>query len=139
MRDAVPLRCRVRDASGHAVIEFIFVGMLVLVPFTLGAASVGVLQATQVQVDAAAAEAARVYGMSPTHADGLAAARIAADIVASDMRGLDNATTTITCLADCDADTSRIRVRVEAVVPLPLLGLTRTVRADHVVSVGVIR
>lgn len=139
MLRATPLLQRVRDGSGHAVVEFIFVGMLVLVPFTLGAASVGVLQSAQIQLDAAAAEAARVYGMSPTHAEGLTAARIAADIVASDMRGLDDTTTSITCIADCDVDTSRIRVRVEAVVPLPLLGLTRTVRADHVVSVGVIR
>lgn len=125
--------------SGHAVVEFIFVGMLVLVPFTLGAASVGVLQSAQVHLDAAAAEAARAYGISATDAAGLTAARIAARAVAADLVGLDEPVMSVNCVADCGQDISRVRVRVEASVRLPLVGMTRTVRAERVISVGLIR
>ena len=130
---------RMRGDSGQAVIEFIVVGVLVLVPFTLGAASVGVIQSAQVHVDAAAAEASRAYAMSANDSAGVIAARTAAQVMVASQTGLGVPATTVTCLADCDSDTSRVRVSVQATVTLPLLGMVRTIRGDRVVTVGVLR
>jgi hypothetical protein len=78
------IRARMRDDSGNAIIEFIFVAVLVMVPLIYLIVSVAVVQRAQLAVTNAAREAGRAFGTADTVSQGLARARVAVRLVFED-------------------------------------------------------
>lgn len=120
------LRARVARAAaapdaGNAIVEFLGVALLLLVPVVYLALTLGRLQATTFAVDGAAREAARAVATADDAASAerrvLAAVRLA---LADQGVGADPAdATTVTCDGDCLAPGATITVRVATDVPLP--------------------
>lgn len=114
---------RGRDPEeGSAVLEFIFLGLLLLVPVVYLILTVGQLQGGSFAVVGAADQAAKVFvdADSPEQAD--ARARQAALLALSDF-GFDPGavTTDISCSGECLAPGSTVTVSVQLRVPLPLI------------------
>lgn len=111
-----------QDETGSAVLEFIFLGLLLLVPVVYLVLSVGQLQAGSFAVVGAADQAAKVYVDSETVEEADARARQAAMLAATDF-GFDPAdlAVDITCSGTCLAPGSSVTVSARLGVPLPLV------------------
>lgn len=109
-----------RDETGSAVVEFIFLGLLLLVPVVYLIITVGQIQGASFAAVGAADAAAKVYASAP---DPETAERRAADAarLALDDFGLPAGTMEmlVSCPADCLAPGSLVTVRVAIDVPLP--------------------
>ncbi|ANJ26628.1 hypothetical protein [Agromyces aureus] len=111
------------DESGSASLEFLTVGLLLLVPIVYLVLSMSAIQAGAFAVEGAARHAARIA------ADGAGAPGATSDVeravrVALEDFGVDedSATVSISCeSADCDEPGERIDVVVRARVMLPLV------------------
>lgn len=108
--------------GGSAVLEFIFLGVLLLVPVVYLVLSVGQLQAGSFAVVGAADQAAKVYVDSETVEEADARARQAAMLAATDF-GFDPSglAVDISCSGTCLAPGSSVTVSVRLGVPLPLV------------------
>ena len=113
------------DESGSAMVEFIFLGLLLLVPVVYLVISVGQVQAASFAAVGAADAAAKTYATAP---DGVtaedraaAAAGLALDDfgLARDLMRLD-----ISCSLECLQPGTSVTVRVSVDVPLPGLAWT---------------
>ncbi|ALE92655.1 hypothetical protein AOC05_10625 [Arthrobacter alpinus] len=107
---------------GSAVVEFVFLAVLLMVPVAYLILTVGALQGGAYAVVGAADQAARVYVLQGDEGTALQAARQAADIAVTDM-GFDPAksTLTITCDGGCLTPGATVTAQVRLRVDLPLV------------------
>lgn len=118
------VRRRLADDTGSASVEFLSVGVLLLVPLVYLVLALGQIQHAVLGVEGAARHAARSIAQADTHDAGLAAADRALLVAAADA-GLrrDGLRVAIRCAPDpgaCDTARGTVTVQVDATVPLPL-------------------
>lgn len=108
--------------EGNAVLEFIFLGLLLLVPVVYLILTVGQLQGGAFAVVGAADQAAKIFVDADSPQQGDARARQAALLALSDF-GFDPSavSTDISCSGECLTPGSTVTVSVELRVPLPLI------------------
>jgi hypothetical protein len=135
------------DEDGSALVEFVWLGMLLLVPLVYVLIAVFDVQRGAFGVAAASRAAGRAYALADTDADGESRARRAAAVALAD-QGLDGHPfdLVISCQPGpppCHARGQTIVVRVGSRVTLPLappaLGgdaPTFAVHAEHRVPIG---
>ncbi len=113
-----------RDQRGTALVEFTWLGLLLLVPLVYVVLSVFEVQRGAYAVSAASRAAARAYSLAPTEADGRARAEAAVQVALAD-QGLDRQAfdLRIDCApaGACLQPGSTITVRLDTRVDLPLL------------------
>jgi len=112
------------DDTGSASLEFLAVGVLLLVPLVYLVLAVGHIQHAVLGVEGAARHAARVVAQAESHDAGMAAADRALLVGMTDA-GLapDTVRVAISCAPDpaaCDTARGTVTVRIDAAVPLPL-------------------
>ncbi|MGN6326862.1 hypothetical protein [Pseudolysinimonas sp.] len=124
----MPLARRCRDHErdeGSASIEFLTVGLLLLVPLVYLVIALAAVQGGALGVEGAARQASRVFVESPDDASAEAAARDAVDVTLADYGIADEvARVRIACAPDPDRCLTRrgfVTVRIDATVPLPLV------------------
>lgn len=114
------VRRRLAGEGGSASLEFLTVGMILLVPLVYLVLAVASIQAAALGVEGAARQAARVAVMEA----GASAASVerTVGVVLADY-GVDTgaASVSIDCSGPCDEPGTRITVRVSAAVALPLV------------------
>lgn len=113
-----------RDERGSASIEFITVGLLMLVPTVYLVLALASVQSASFAVEGAARQASRVFVQAATIAEGEAAAERAILVTFADY-GLEaaDAEVTIACRpdpADCLTRRGFVTVTISTVAPLPL-------------------
>lgn len=140
-------RLRRRDERGSAVVELVWLGILLLIPLVYVLLSVFRVQAGSFAADTAARSAARAYALAPDDASGQRAADAAVQLAFAD-QGLEEipVRVRVTCQPypdQCHAGTSVITVRITSQVGLPLapavFGGDRPsvrVEASHTVPIG---
>ena len=138
---------RLHAEDGAAIVELVWLGILLLVPLLWIVLSVSEVQQGAFGVTAAARSAGRAYALAPDDAAGQRAAEEVARRALAD-QGLGDAPlrVTVTCTPyphDCHNGTSVITVRVSSAVELPLLpdalggGAPRfALDAAHTVPIG---
>ena len=114
---------RPRDDAGTALVEFVWLGLILLVPLVWIVLSVFEVQRGAFAVTSAARSAARAFALADTNAAGEARARAAIRQAFDDQGGDDRGFRfEITCgTGDCHAAGEVITVRVWTRVDLPLL------------------
>jgi len=139
----VRLRLTRRD-EGRAIVEFIFVGVLLLVPLIYLVIAIARVQAAAFSVSTAAREAGRAFTTAQQEADAYPRARAAAAISFEDYGFAPDAGLVISCDgAPCLRPDGRVSARATIDVRLPLVpdflaGAVPTsvpVSATHVASV----
>lgn len=131
--------------AGSAVVEYLAVALLLLLPLIYLVIALGRIQAASFAAEGAAREAGRIVAQADSAADSAGPAATAVEIAFAD-QGVDvdgASSLVITCSADpCHTPGARIDVRVAAQVPLPFLpaafagaATTINVSAGHVVLV----
>lgn len=105
---------------GSASLEFLTVGMILLIPLVYLVLTVASIQAAALGVEGAARQAARVAVLSADGADASVERTVA--VVLADY-GVDAGATSVdvTCSTRCDDPGSRVTVHVRVSVPLPLV------------------
>lgn len=114
---------RLRDERGSASLEFLTVGLILLVPLVYLVLAMSQIQAGALAVEGAARQAARVYALSESPDAGAAAAERAIGVSLADY-GLERgeAETSLDCIGgDCLAPGTAVRVQVRASIALPLV------------------
>ena len=116
------LRDRWGDDAGNAIVEFVYLAILLLVPLVYVLLTVFTVQRAAYAVSSAAREAGRVYATSETGEDAYERAFVAATIVMRDS-GLDlsHDQLQIRCDDGCLEPGSTVPVTIEYDVALPLL------------------
>jgi hypothetical protein len=135
---------RPRSESGSAIVEVVWLGILLLLPMVWIVLSVFEVQRGAFGVTAAARAAGRAYALAPDDATGAQQAKAAAAVAMAD-QGLDDIPwrLRVTCgeLADCHAGGALITVRIETHVALPfvpdLLGGSATFALDAELDVPI--
>ena len=136
---------RFRGDSGSAVVEFVFLTVLLMVPLLYLVMTLSRVQAGAYAASTAAREAGRVYVTAQDDGSGSRRAELAARIAFED-QGFDATESglSITCDAQpCLRPQGRVEVSTLVVVPLPLVPsfarevvpLEVPIRASHVVVV----
>lgn len=111
------------DESGSALVEFVWLAMLLLVPLVYLLLAVFDVQRAAFGASAASRAAGRAYALADTDAEGLVRARAAVEVALAD-QGVDQpADLQITCdpAPPCHRRGSTIIVRVSSRVTLPLV------------------
>lgn len=121
LRSRMPLRGDSQE-SGSAVVEFVFLGLLLLVPVVYFVVTLSQLQAGSFAVVGAADQAAKVYVTEESVPEAAAGARQAALLVLEDF-GFEAAAAEvqIRCSGECLAAGSGVTVEVRLEVGLPLM------------------
>lgn len=124
MRRKRPSTDLLRDESGSASIEFITVGLLLLVPTVYLVLALASIQSASFAVEGAARQASRVFVQASTVGAGEAAAERAIAVTLADY-GLDagDAAVAISCRpdpTDCLTRRGFVTVTISIVAPLPL-------------------
>lgn len=115
------LRVRARDEEGSAVVEFIFLGVLLMVPIVYLVMTLGRVQAGTYAASAASREAGRAFVTAPSGAGAEARAHAAADIAFRD-QGFDGGDLQISCTGSpCLQPGERVTTTARVRVPLPLI------------------
>lgn len=151
MRDVVgsclrALRARLsgRGDTGSAVVEFLGVSLMLLVPTVYLIVTLGQIQAATFAAEGAAREAGRLIAQAETWEQGVANASMAVELAFAD-QGFDvsgSSALNITCGADpCLSPGEFVMIDVSAEVALPLIGgLLETavvqISADAMAAVG---
>lgn len=113
-------RGRVLEDRGSAVLEFIVIGVLILVPMAYIVMSVMRVQAATMASTQAVREAARAYATADSVAEGRAAAITAAQVAFEDQGFLlPESALRVDCLGGCLAPGSSIQVDLDWRVDLP--------------------
>ncbi len=133
--------------SGRAVVEFVFLGVLMMLPLVYLVVTLAQVQAAAYSATTAAREAGRALTTAPTEADGMPRARAAAQLAFADF-GFDEggADTSLTVQCDgspCLRPEARVSVTATIEVRLPFvpgfigdaLPATFPVSATHVSTV----
>jgi Flp pilus assembly protein TadG len=111
-----------RRDEGTATIEFIWMSLLLLVPFVYVLVAVFDTQRAAYGVSTASRAAARAFLQSTDPASGEQRAKVAAGVALAD-QGLDGASVQVSCLpspSQCFEPGSSVRVVVRTSQPLPL-------------------
>lgn len=113
---------RARSEEGSAIIEFVFLGVLMLVPLIYLVMALARVQAGSFAVTAAAREAGRAFVTAETGEDAAARARAATNVAFAD-QGFDGmGTLVIECsTSPCLTPEARIETTARVTVPLPLI------------------
>lgn len=122
---------RATDDAGSAVVEFVTLGVLLLVPVVYLVLTLGRVQAGVFAAEGAAREAARAFTTADDEASGRARAQ-AAVLLAFHDQGFDDANPETALSIRCDADpchTPQARVRVTVALDVVLPGVPRFVDA----------
>lgn len=109
-------------SDGTASVEFVWLTILLLVPFVYVLIAVFDTQRASYGVSTASRAAARAFIQSPDVATGEQRARIAANMALGD-QDLQGASVLISCLptpSDCLQPGSSVRIRISTTQPLPL-------------------
>ena len=119
------LMLRLRDEAGSASLEFITVGMLLLVPIVYLVLALSALENASFGVEGAARQATRVFVQSASDGDAEAAARTAIEVTLADY-GLDaaHAHVEVSCRPNpsrCLTRRGFVTVSITTTVPLPLV------------------
>ncbi len=110
-----------RDESGRAVVEFVFLGVLVLVPIVYLIITLAAIQRASFAVSTAAREAGRVFVTAPTQDAALELGTTAAQLTFEDY-GLPGGQVTFACDgAPCLRPEGRVEVTASIRVTLPLV------------------
>jgi Flp pilus assembly protein TadG len=114
-----------RDEGGSASLEFVTVGLLLLVPTVYLVLALSTLESASFGVEGAARHATRVFVQSPSEGAAESAASTAIAVTLADY-GLDpqNARVSVSCRpnpANCLTRRGFVTVTVSTVVPLPLM------------------
>lgn len=122
---------------GSAVVEFTFLGLLLMVPVVYFIITVGQIQGGSFAVVGAADQAAKVFVTQPDASSGRAAAEQAAMVALADYgHPAGNAGVEIRCDSggDCTAAGAAVTVTVRLTVPLPFVPFGEALRlnAGHV-------
>lgn len=142
LRRAVRRRLGGRD-DGRAIIEFVFVGVLLLVPMVYLILVVGRLQAAAFAVSTASREAGRAFTTAPDEALAEPRARAAAALPFEDFGFGGDSSLTLACDGSpCLRPEGRVTVVATVTVPLPfvpdvvagVLPTTIPVSATHVAT-----
>ncbi|GAB6986779.1 hypothetical protein [Nocardioides pyridinolyticus] len=115
---------RTKDERGSALVELVWLGVLLLVPLLWIVVSVFDVQRGAFGVNGATRAAGRAYALAPNDAAGRARAEAAARQALADQGVDEPVDVRITCSPyphDCHSGTSVITVRVASRVDLPLL------------------
>ena len=138
---------RARDEAGTALVEFVWLGVILLVPIVWILLSVFEVQRGAFAVSAAARAAGRAYALAPDDATGQARATVVARQTIED-QGAESmpVEVRVTCTAgpgNCHSGTSVITVTITSGVRLPLFpqmlrgGQTDfPLEASHTVPIG---
>lgn len=121
----MPRRRRWTDDEGSATLEFLTVGMLLLVPIVYLVLALSSLENASFGVEGAARQASRVFVQSASEHEAESAAQTAVAVTLADY-GLDAdaAHVTVSCRpdpADCLIRRGYVTVSISATVPLPLI------------------
>lgn len=112
------------DDTGSAVVEFLGVALLLLVPTVYLVLVLGRMQAASFAAESAALEAGRSYVTAPTRAEGEAAALASVRLALAD-QGFDDDAADVLSVAcsssPCRAPGSTVTVTVQVTVDLPLV------------------
>jgi Flp pilus assembly protein TadG len=119
------LAASLRDDSGSASLEFVTVGLLLLVPTVYLVLALSALESASFGVEGAARQATRVFVQSQSEGAAESSARTAIQVTLADY-GLDShqAKISITCRpnpADCLTRRGYVTVTITTTVPLPLM------------------
>lgn len=111
--------------QGSAVVEFVTLGVLLLVPLIYLVLTVARIQAGAYAVSMAAREAGRAFVTAADEGSAFARADSAASIALEDHRfQRDEAEVSITCsTSPCSTPGATIRIEARVAVPLPLIPL----------------
>lgn len=114
---------REEHERGSAVVEFTFLGLLLMVPLVYFVITVGQIQGGSFAVVGAADQAAKVYVAQPDEPTAQAAAEQAVSIALADFgHQPDKASISTTCdPADCQAPGAAVTITVSLSVPLPFV------------------
>ena len=127
---------RTRDEQGTAVVEFIWLALLLIIPIVYILVAVFDVQRSAYGVSAASRSAARAFILAPDVRTAYERANRAATVALGDQR-VEDATVVITCSptpADCLTPGSSVRVVVRMTQALPL---TPTALGDQVAPITV--
>lgn len=125
----MPPSRRWTDDEGSAALEFVTVGMILLLPLVYLVLVVAAVQAGALAAEGAARQAARVFVQSDDPAGAAAAAETAVAFALSDHGIQDSAAITVTCRPRPTACLTRrgfVTVTVDITVPLPFAPLVLT-------------
>ena len=136
---------RLSGERGSAVVEFVFLSVLLLVPLIYLVMTLARIQAGTYAVSTAAREAGRAY-VTAEQADRAEARGLAAARIAFEDQGFGSAQSTVSIRCDgspCLRPEGRVEVSAEVMVPLPLVPsfardavpLQVPIRASHVAVV----
>lgn len=118
------VHARRRDERGSGIVEFVWLGIVLLVPMIWIVISVFEVQRGAFAVSSAARAAGRAYALAPDEATGLARAREVARFTLADQGGddmpLEVAVDCSLGVGSCLAGTSVITVTISSHVQLPL-------------------
>lgn len=118
----VSLKRAVRLDAGSAVIEFLVVGILILVPLLYATLMVVRVEAAAMASTQAVREASRAFMMADVAAQGMRDARTASNLALADQGfQVDNDWLSITCTQKCLTPQSQLHVRLSWKVELPWL------------------
>lgn len=113
---------RCRSEEGSAVVEFVFLGVLMMVPLVYLVLSVGRVQAGSYAVTTAAREAGRAFVTASPGEDPGRRAEAAAAIAFADQGFGGRGSLVVSCSASpCLTPGARIETRARVSVPLPLV------------------
>lgn len=108
--------------QGSAVVEFVFLGVLLLVPLVYLVLTLARVQAGSYAVVAAAREAARAYVTADSEEQAPGRARAAASVAFADLGFEQTGTVELSCPASpCLTPEGVVTARATVVVPLPLV------------------
>ena len=111
------------DEEGSAAVEFVFLGVLLLVPLIYLIITAAQVQGAAYAAVGAADHAAKVYAAAPPGSAPAAQARAAAELALADFgfepEGLE---LRISCNPECGVPGSTVTVTVAMDVPLPVVG-----------------
>lgn len=129
-----PGRAGIRSGEqGSAVVEFTFLGLLLMVPVVYFIITIGQIQGGSFAVVGAADQAAKVFVTQPDASSGRAAAEQAAMVALADYgHPARNAGVEIRCDSggDCMAAGSAVTVTVRLTVPLPFVPFGEALRLN---------
>ncbi|GAB3753755.1 hypothetical protein GCM10027591_02460 [Zhihengliuella somnathii] len=116
------IRSRLNDDAGSAVVEFIMLGVLLLVPLVYVILTAGQIQGASYAAVGAADHAAHAFVQAATEEEGAAWARDAADRAASNMGiSSDAVDLTYACSPQCMERDAVVTVSITVAFDLPLL------------------
>ncbi|WP_400999337.1 TadE family protein [Agromyces sp. GXQ0307] len=115
-------RSRLADEAGSASLEFLTVGMILLVPLVYLVLAMATIQAAALGVEGAARQAARVAVLRADGAEPAAAVEQTVRVVLADYGiDADAASVALDCSGPCETAGPRVTVAVGASVALPLV------------------